>query len=446
MPPAARGFFEKPPLDPEKLLIRGDNMLVASIDLMNGKAVQLVEGKEKILERENPEQLAVEFDRFGEIAVIDLDAALCKGNNKELIKKMCRQARCRVGGGIRSVEQAKELVSFGAERIIIGSKAFEGKRVNVEFLESLAKTIGKERLMVAVDARNNEIVTDGWRQHTGLDLFETAKLLQPIVSELLYTCVEREGRMQGINMETTRHLREIFSKTITVAGGIQSLEEIERLTTLGVDVQLGMSIYTGKIKMDEGFINSLNWKTLLIPVITKDCNEQILMMAYTDKEALKKTFETGNMWYYSRSRQGLWMKGETSGNVQKLIRFTTDCDRDTLIAEIEQTNVACHLEKYSCFGAKKFTLNELYSVIGKRFKNPSQRSYTATLDDKLVRKKIMEEAQEVIEAETHDAIIWEAADLLYFLTVLLQKEDIALDDVLWELNRRRYVKNENNKI
>jgi phosphoribosyl-ATP pyrophosphohydrolase/phosphoribosyl-AMP cyclohydrolase len=252
--------------------------------------------------------------------------------------------------------------------------------------------------------------------------------------------VEREGKMEGIDLEVVRELRTVFSKPLTVAGGIQSIEEIKELVNLEVDVQLGMALYTGKIDLSDGFIASLNWKSSLLPVITTDRNGQVLMVAYTDKEALRKTFETGKMWYYSRSRQKYWMKGESSGHFQRLIRFSTDCDRDTLLAEVDQTDMACHLDRYSCFGNKRFGLNDLYDVIVQRFSAPVPGSYTATLDDGKVREKLIEEAQEVVEAKSKDDIIWEAADLLYFLTVLLQKEGITISDVLNELNRRRVKK------
>jgi phosphoribosyl-ATP pyrophosphohydrolase/phosphoribosyl-AMP cyclohydrolase len=404
---------------------------------MNGKAVQLVGGKEKALERENPVQLARQFDRFGEIAVIDLDAALGNGDNREIIKQICRFAHCRVGGGIRTTEQAKELVSLGARKIIIGSKAFENNTVNIPFLRELNHAVGKERIIAAVDARNREIVVNGWRTPTGLDLIDTAKKLEPYVSQLLFTCVEKEGKIQGTDMETIRELRTVFSKPLTAAGGVRSLEEIEALAKIDVDVQLGMALYTGMIKLDRAFISSLNWKEPLIPVITVDRDGQVLMQAYTDRQALEKTFETGNMWYYSRSRRRLWMKGETSGNVQKVIRLRTDCDKDTILATVEQTGPACHLETYSCFGDKEFGLSELYDVIARRFAHPVPGSYTAALDHQKVREKLLEEAREVMEAATPEEVIWEAADLLYFLTVLLQKEGITIDDVLFELRRRR---------
>jgi phosphoribosyl-ATP pyrophosphohydrolase/phosphoribosyl-AMP cyclohydrolase len=413
-------------------------MVIASIDLMEGKAVQLIGGKEKALERDDVMDLAKEFNKFGQTAIIDLDSALNRGENKEIIKKICGICDCRVGGGIRSREQARELIAYGAQKIIIGSKAFEYNRVNIPFLKDLNQSIGKDRIIVAVDSVKGRIVADGWRRPTGLNVVETSRQMEPFVSELLFTCVEKEGRMKGTDMETIRELKNVFSKPITAAGGVNSLEEIESLANIGVDVQLGMALYTRKIKLDEAFICGLKWQKPLLPAITIDTSGQVLMLAYVNKDSLKKTFETGNMWYYSRSRQRLWRKGETSGNLQKFQKLRADCDRDALLVTVEQSGPACHLENYSCFGDKEFSLIQLYDVIERRFKEPSPGSYTATLTNTKLRQKILEEAGEVVVASGKNDVIWEVADLLYFLLVLLQKEGIQFNEILMELRRRRW--------
>ena len=304
-------------------------MIVPSIDLMDGKAVQLTQGKDKILERENLDELAKKFDQVGEIAVIDLDAAMKKGDNSEVIRQLCGGYDCRVGGGINNIDRAREVISWGAAKIIIGSKAFENDRINHEFLGDLAHSIGSERLIIAIDARNREIVTKAWTHNTSLQLFDVVKDLQQYSYEFLFTCVEKEGGMEGTDMPTIKALKKITRAKLTVAGGVTTMDEIRQLAAIGTDVQLGMAIYTGKMDLYEAFIESLNWKTELIPAITCDEFGQVLMLAYCNKEALYQAFETGNMTYFSRSRNKLWMNGETSGHVQRLIRLRADCDADT---------------------------------------------------------------------------------------------------------------------
>ena len=426
-------------------------MVIASIDIQNSKVVQLKQGSELVLERDNPAALAEEFDRFGEVAVIDLDAAMGKGSNTSLIKSLLHKAECRVGGGIKTVEQAKDLVSLGARKIIIGSLAFRDTEnpsqfaLNKTFLEALVQKIGRERIIIAVDAEKTnsgyEIIIDGWKTPTGLPLIETAVEAAPYTSELPFTCVDREGTMSGIDLDPVKNLCSAIGEKcrITAAGGVSALEEIEALSELGCDVQLGMALYTGKINLGDAFISSLNWKKtgVLLPVIAQAADGQVLMTGFAGREAVAETFKRGNLCFHSRSRNKLWMKGETSGNTLKLICLRADCDRDALLATVEPAGPVCHTGAWSCFDVnRRFSWEYLQSVIADRFQNPIPGSYTATLDEELVREKIMEEAEELCIARTHEEKVWEAADLLYFTTALMTREGVTVTDVLVELERR----------
>ncbi|MBN1349415.1 bifunctional phosphoribosyl-AMP cyclohydrolase/phosphoribosyl-ATP diphosphatase HisIE [candidate division KSB1 bacterium] len=413
-------------------------MVIASIDVMDGKAVQLRQGKEKVLERDDPLALAEEFNRFGEIAVIDLDAALGKGENCRLIKQLCALGECRVGGGIRSIEKAKEMISFGATKVIIGTTAFQNDAINHEFLAALKSAVGQNSIIIAIDALHREIVTRGWRHATGINVFDVIKALDGYCGEYLFTCVEKEGGMKGTDLETIMQLRKLTQNKVTAAGGISTMTEIRQLAALDVDVQLGMALYTGKISLAEAFIECLNWKNNLIPTIAQDTTGQVLMLAYSNRNSLEKTFDTGNVWYFSRSRDKLWMKGETSSHFQKLVKMRADCDRDALLATVSQAGVACHTGNYSCFGHKAFSLDELQQVIVDRLENPPPGSYTAKLkDNALLNEKILEEAHELVEASERDHIIWEAADVLYFMLVKLAKNNIPIGEIINELRRRR---------
>ncbi|MDR2798454.1 MAG: phosphoribosyl-ATP diphosphatase [Treponema sp.] len=435
-------------------------MVIASIDIQNGQVVQLKQGRDLVLQRDHEAELAETFDRYGEVAVIDLDGAMGTGSNLEMIKPLLRKAECRVGGGIKTLEQARELVSLGAQKIIIGSRAFQDPAkprtgttggafgLNTEFLQALAKEIGRERIIVAIDARqdeagNYEIVIDGWKTPTGLSLIETAQALEPFVAGLLFTCVEREGTMTGIDRIGVRRLREAISCCLTVAGGVSTLEEIEELAALGCDVQLGMALYTGKIDLGEAFIRSLNWKKgpssqgALLPVIAQSSDGQVMMTGFADQEAVAESFKRGTLCFHSRTRNTLWMKGEHSGNTLRLLRLRTDCDRDALLAIVEPAGPVCHTGDYSCFETgRRYTWEYLQAIITDRFRNPRPGSYTATLDDKLVREKILEEAQEVCTAKTHEEVVWEAADLIFFTTALMTREGVRVAEVLDELDRR----------
>jgi phosphoribosyl-ATP pyrophosphohydrolase/phosphoribosyl-AMP cyclohydrolase len=384
-----------------------------------------------------------------------------------MIKPLLRKADCRVGGGIRTPEQAKELVSLGAQKIILGSAAFRDSskkgagvaggefKVNTEFLEAMVKKISRERIIIAVDARNGEIVVDGWKTPTGLKLIDAAKAVEPYAAELLFTCVEREGTMTGIDLESIKALREAVSCSITVAGGVTTLEEIEAIAALGCDVQLGMALYTGKINLADAFVRSLNWKKAesgtpqsgapqgsllqgsMLPVIAQAPDGQVLMTGFADREAVAETFKRGSLCFHSRTRNKLWMKGESSGNTLKLQHLRADCDRDAILAVVEPAGPVCHTGAFSCFTQdRRYTWEFLQSIITERFRNPAPGSYTATLDDELVREKVMEEAGEVCTAKGHNEVVWEAADLLYFTTVLMTRAGVSVAEVLQELDRR----------
>jgi phosphoribosyl-ATP pyrophosphohydrolase/phosphoribosyl-AMP cyclohydrolase len=434
-------------------------MVIASIDIQDGKVVQLRQGSELMLQRENAPELAEEFNRYGDICIIDLDAAMGKGTNIGMIIPLLRKADCRVGGGIKTAERARELISLGAQKVIIGSVAFRDTRkkgagfaagefaVNIPLLESLVKKTGKDRLIAAVDARRREggyeILVDGWKTPTGLDLIEAARAVEPYVSELLFTCVDREGTMTGIDMEPVKQLRAAVSCSITVAGGVSTMEEIETLAGLGCDVQLGMALYTGKLNLAEAFVHSLNWKkgrppeAPLLPLIAQSPDGQVLMTGFTGREALTETIARGNLCFHSRSRNRLWMKGESSGNTLHLLSIRADCDRDALLAVVEPRGPVCHTGAWSCFSHERhYSWQFLQRIIADRFHNPSPGSYTATLDDELVREKIREEAGELCTAADHEEILWEAADLLYFMTALLTRAGISVEEVLGELDRR----------
>ncbi len=407
-------------------------MLVASIDLMDGKAVQLQQGKTKVLEREDVLDLAKYYARFGEVAVIDLDCALNTGkNNEKLIKKICKIAPCRVGGGIRTVEKAKQVLSWGAKKIIIGTAASE------DFLSKLPKS----RVMVAIDSRDGKITTKGWQETSEFSTMDYVKRFENYCCGFLFTIVEREGMMQGTNLDFIKEIAASTKNPITAAGGISSIDEIVELQKSNIDTQLGMAIYTGKINLEDAFCACIDFEKQngLIPTIVQDkMTKQVLMLAYSTVESLKKSFKEGLATYYSRSRQELWTKGLTSGNTQELLNAKFDCDRDAILFTVNQKGNACHLNRFSCFEDKNFTFQELFELILDRKEKMPQNSYTTKLfrDEFYLKRKIMEEAFETVNFEQGDGLGWEAADLLYHLFVFMAQNNTTLEDVRNNLKSR----------
>ena len=427
-------------------------MVIASIDLKNGHVVQLKNGKELMLQRDDADSLIADFNKYGEVAVIDLDAALGnldeKGNtvNTPLLKSLLRHGNVRTGGGIKTVKRAKELISLGAEKVIIGSMAWKTNPVagesvmNEEILNELAAAIGKDRIIISVDAINGKIAVKGWTESLDIPLVEGAKQAEKYCSELLFTCVEKEGCMQGTNMDYVNALRQAVSCRVVAAGGVSSVEEISALQKINCDVQLGMALYTGKVNLKDAFISCLDFnKVPLIPVIAQSVNGQVLMEGYANAEAFEKTFDSGKLTFWSRAHQKLWPKGETSGNFLEVVKLRADCDRDTVLATVIPHGPACHTGSWTCFGSDPMeasSMGRLYNIIADRFANPKPGSYTATLNEKRVREKVEEEAEELCEAEGKDEVIWEAADLMYFVNVLLYKEGVTWQDVYDELDKR----------
>jgi phosphoribosylformimino-5-aminoimidazole carboxamide ribotide isomerase len=223
-------------------------MIIPCIDLMDGKAVQLVRGRRRALEAE-PMEMLRKFRGFPIIHVIDLDAALGRGNNDRLVARICGKRPCRVGGGVRTLARVKELAKLGARQIIVGTAAFTTEGVNRKFLASVRRGVGRKRLMVALDTARGRIVVRGWRARTVLRAEDVMAELEPYCSGFLCTYVDKEGMMQGTNLRWFRKLREATRLPITAAGGITTMKEVEALEELGMDAAIGMAIYTGKLRL-----------------------------------------------------------------------------------------------------------------------------------------------------------------------------------------------------
>ncbi len=406
-------------------------MIVPSLDLQDGKAVQLVEGREKALDAGDPERVAERLAVAGELAVIDLDAALGKGANRTLIARLVRRFPCRVGGGIRDLESARFWLEAGARRIILGTAATP---------ELLAK-LPRARVMAALDARAGEVVVEGWRKPTGMALLERIRALRPYVGGFLVTFVEREGHMQGTDLALAQKVVEAAAGVpVTIAGGITTAEEIRALDGLGADAQVGMALYTGRLHLADAIAAPLesDREDGLWPTVVVDEGGAVLGLVYSNRESLRAAVDERRGVYWSRSRRTLWRKGESSGAVQELLRIDLDCDRDALRFTVRQHPPGfCHLGRWSCFG-ERFDLTALERLIRSRRDAAPSGSYTRRLleDPELLGAKLREEADELARAGGRDEVVWEAADLLYHLLVRLAAEEVTLAEVTRELERR----------
>jgi len=220
-------------------------MIFPCIDLMDGKVVQLVQGREKALEGDAPLEMLRKFAAFPQIQVIDLDAAMGKGENSTLVELLASRAVCRVGGGVRDAARARRLLDQGAHRVIVGTAAF------TPAIEQIAAEATPERLIIALDSKNGRVVVKGWREATDFTAEEVIQRLEPYCSGFLCTYVDKEGMMQGTDLDWFRRLRESTSHEITAAGGITTMDDVRALAQMNVHAALGMAIYTGRLDLGE---------------------------------------------------------------------------------------------------------------------------------------------------------------------------------------------------
>jgi len=225
-------------------------MLIPSIDLMGGKIVQLVQGERKALEFENFEEWIARFSAFSLVQLIDLDAAIGTGNNRTLIHEFSKRLPCQVGGGLRSVRNAEEMLATGALRVILGSALIREGAPDAAFAEEAARAVGPEKLVFAIDSKQGRVAIRGWREVTAITPVEMMAALEKWCGAFLYTHIDTEGLMGGIPLDTVRQLRESTRRQLIVAGGITTVEEIAQLDAMKVDAVVGMAIYTGKMRLE----------------------------------------------------------------------------------------------------------------------------------------------------------------------------------------------------
>ena len=225
-------------------------MLIPSIDLQGGRIVQLVQGEKLALEATDPEPWINKFARFPRVQLIDLHAAKGRGDNGGLVAMICGRLPCRVGGGIRSIERAHQVLDAGAHAVIVSSSLFRDGAVDLEFARTLADAIGVDRVIAAVDSRGGHVAIHGWKTMLPITAVDAVRALEPYCAEFLYTHVDTEGLMQGTDMKAILAVRRATARRVTAAGGITTVDEIDRLDAQKVDAVVGMAIYTGQLSLD----------------------------------------------------------------------------------------------------------------------------------------------------------------------------------------------------
>jgi phosphoribosyl-ATP pyrophosphohydrolase len=391
-------------------------VIVPSIDLMGGQTVQLVGGRDKALEAGDPLPIAERLRLAGEIAVIDLDAALGQGSNRELIEKLLRVARCRVGGGIRDLQTARRWLDLGASKVILGTRA----------VPEILRELPRERVIAALDADHGEVVVEGWRTGTGRRVEDRMRELEGLVGGFLVTFVEREGRLGGpADDERVKALVAAAKDArLTVAGGVTTAAEIGRLDRLGAEAQVGMALYTGRLDLADA---------IAAPLLASDADGSIAARwatALVDRRGVLLTLRRSSMETLRRAVAERRAHALDGSSPPVLLGVDLDAERSGLRFVVDGPAG----QSFELPGG----LRGLEERLRARLANPPPGSYTARLlgDPGLLAAKLVEEARELAEARSAADVTHETADILYFALVAMVRGGASLAEVEAELDRR----------
>lgn len=349
-------------------------IVLPAIDLHEGKCVRLFRGDYTTVQvvAGDPVETAGSFQAQGArwMHMVDLDGAKqgAPVNMEQILRTVqAVDMKVEVGGGIRNMNTVANYLEHGAARVILGSAALE----NPGFVQEAVREYGR-KIAVGIDALGGMAAAQGWTQTSDMNYIDLARRVEDMgVQYIICTDINQDGTQNGPNLEMLDKLNRTVSCNIIASGGMGSLLDLVNLYDLGLyGAIVGKAIYAGTLdlraavtachkfsgkqsKNEDALADELErffWKSELIPAIVQDENtNQVLMLAYMNSLALRKTLETGYTWFYSRSRRSLWNKGETSGNTQRVVSIHADCDNDTLLVRVIPNGPACHTGKTSCF-------------------------------------------------------------------------------------------------
>ena len=366
---------------------------------------------------------AKSLNYFGSVVVSNI-------NSPSLLKGICKAAECNLVLNSPEIETIRSVLQNGVKKVIIPEKE----------VENVSQKISKNVLVARITLRETSLLKNNLND-LKIEIKEIFNRMVPYCSEFLIDYDEDLSIEESTVLAVIDSISEFNNYPLTFFDTNNNLTEI--LEKKGVNPFICSSGMFEEKEMLQIFKSTLDFRKLegLIPTIVQDEHNQILMLAFSSQASLTQALTQKKGIYYSRSRKSIWIKGETSGNYQTLNKVRYDCDQDALLFNVRQEGVACHLKRYSCFGNREFELSDLYEIIQDRILNPTTNSYTSKIskDERLIIEKIREESNEVINYTNDENLVWEIADLLYFIMVLMAKKEINLQDILNELwSRRNY--------
>ena len=366
---------------------------------------------------------AKRINYFGSVVVSNIKSQI-------ILKGICDVAECDLMMNSPKLETIRAVLRQGVKRVIIPEKE----------VEDIGQKVSKNIIIVKITLRKTLLLNSNINKLKA-ELKEIVNRVLPYCSELLIDYDKDLIIDESTVLAVIDYISDFTNYPLTFLDAQNKFTEI--LEKKGINPFVCSSEMFEENEMLKIFKSALDFQNIesLIPTIVQDEHNQVLILAFSSQDSLTQALIQKKGIYYSRSRKSIWIKGETSGNYQILNKVRYDCDQDALIFNVRQVGVACHLQRYSCFGNKEFALSDLYEIIQDRILNPVNDSYTSKIskDERLIIEKIKEESNEVINYTDDQNLSWEIADLFYFVMVLMAKKGIKLQDILNELwSRRNY--------
>lgn len=407
-------------------------MIIPAIELRGGKVVTVQADESCRIHEDDPVELARALYRLGELVVIDLDAAQDIGDNLDLIRQICRVAECRVGGGIRDERRGDLLLRAGAKQLLVGTGADE---------ELLAR-FPRKKVLVVMDIQDGRVVRRSRSEETDIDPVDLAIRLREHCAGFVYTLVGHRVRMERPELQRFEQLKSALpGHRLTAAGGFSTVEDLRELDRMGLDGQVTYGHSPCGTDLAEAFVSVLDTEKSsgLLPVVVQDTTGQVLALMHANPEAVLMSVQTGMATYWSAGQGKIFTKGQSSGNTHDVITVRPDCTRGALLFTVKPTGPSCHLGRYSCFDDMSYNLHRIEQLMqDRKSAEDSRKSYTQLMlaDRQAIKERILEEAASLAKAGSGDEVLWETADLLYFVLLNLVHEDLSLDDVNRELRGR----------
>lgn len=435
------------------------NKIVACLDIVEGKVSK---GKQfgQIQTLSDPIERGFFYQEKGidELIYYDIKASIeSRAIFLDQVKILGEKLKIpfTVGGGIRQIQDIEEVLAAGADKVSINSAAID----NINIIKEGSEKFGSEKIVAAIDVKKIgqswKVFKAGGQVETDKDALEWAKELEENgAGEVCINSIDQDGMKNGFDLKLMEELKKTVQIPLIASGGAGSFEDFKKVFELGIEKALGASIFHYDLIDIVALKNYIQMDfSSLIPTIVQDFRSgEVLTLAYSNQDSFTKMLETKTTWFYSRSRETLWNKGEESGNFQKVKGIYLDCDYDTILVKVEPLGPACHTGEESCFFRKISStdfesgiLVKEYDLIQERKKNP-QEGYTDYLFreglDKIL-KKVGEEATETVIASKNSGrneLIYEISDLFYHLNVLMVEKEIKIEEVLQEISSRRKAK------